>query len=372
MGTGSGYTWHLPLTEPLYRTAVPLDDLIPWSVTLDPDGLSGNTNLAGATISGTFAPIPPTTAVQLYAPRMMHGFETYSLSYSNATVSNLGVLFGVPTTHGAQTVVSVSSPVGGQVTNTPPFGIPLCVVSRTNASAGVYQDTNYFTMQLNSICVNPAMLRTNTWADLAAMTTNWTQWLAPDAEAQSTNPLILAFVQQSLPSNYRAVLTPYDAARTLHRAVARQIVYQTPVPHIDALFALTNGYSDCGGYANLMVSCLRSIGIPARLKSAASGEGTNDGVHCPMWNSICPETSGGCWPIQPDPASWTRRAHTPIISVMFWMPIPIWRWTLANSTHPVLRQFFSYRSATPILAGEFRPITPILTAPTSNQTGSWP
>ena len=129
MGTGSGYTWHLPLTEPLYRTAVPLDDLIPWSVTLDPDGLSGNTNLAGATISGTFAPIPPTTAVQLYAPRMMHGFETYSLSYSNATVSNLGVLFGVPTTHGAQTVVSVSSPVGGQVTNTPPFGIPLCVAS---------------------------------------------------------------------------------------------------------------------------------------------------------------------------------------------------------------------------------------------------
>ena len=133
-------------------------------------------------------------------------------------------------------------------------------------------------MQLNSICVNPAMLRTNTWADLAAMTTNWTQWLAPDAEAQSTNPLILAFVQQSLPSNYRAVLTPYDAARTLHRAVARQIVYQTPVPHIDALFALTNGYSDCGGYANLMVSCLRSIGIPARLISGF-WEGTND-VHC--------------------------------------------------------------------------------------------
>jgi len=262
VGPGNGYWW--PFTW-----WVALDDPIPWSVTLDPDGVSGDTNLINNTASGTFTPIPPTNAVELYDPRMMHGYEYYTLNFQpgSGNLNNLWVLFGLPSTHGAQAVLSVTTPTNGQTILTPPYGVPVYAISRTNVPAQIFQDTNYFTVQLNNIRVNPAILRTNTWAGLAAMPTNWTQWIAPDQMDQSTNPVIATFVQQSLPANYQSVLTPYDTARTLHRAVMRRLTYQSPPLHLDAVGVYQDGVADCGGFAHLLTACLRNVGIPARMIS---------------------------------------------------------------------------------------------------------
>lgn len=262
VGPGSGYWWN-------FNWWVDLDDTMPWSITLDPDGVSGDTNLINNTASGTFTPIPPTNTVELYSPRMMHGSEYYTLNFQpgSGNLNNLWVLFGVPTTHGAQTAVSVTSPTNGQTILTSPYGVPVFVISRTNVPAQVFQDTNYFTVQLNNIRVNPTILRTNTWAGLAAMTTNWTQWIAPDQMDQSTNSVIAAFVQQSLPANYQSVLTPYDTARTLHRAVMKKLTYQSPPLHLDAVGVYQDGVADCGGFAHLLTACLRNVGIPARMIS---------------------------------------------------------------------------------------------------------
>lgn len=259
VGAGDGWWWP-------FLWWMDLDDSIPWSVTLDPDGVSGDTNLVNNTASGTFTPIAPTTPVELYSSRVMHGMESYTLTYQpgSGTIPNLYVLFGMPTTHGAQSVISVISPTNGQIILTPPYGVPVIEIARTNVPASTFQDTNRFTVQLNRIRVNPTLLRTNTWAEMAALTTNWTQWLAPDQRVQSTNSAIINFVQQSLPTNYQTTLTPYDTARTLHRAVMKKLTYQSPPSHIDAVGVLQDGFADCGGFAALLTACLRNVGIPAR------------------------------------------------------------------------------------------------------------
>ena len=262
VGAGNGYWWY-------YVGWFGLDDPIPWSVTLDPDGVSGDTNLVNNTASGTFTPTPPTNAIELYSPRIFHGYEYYTLNFQpgSGNLNNLWVLFGMPTTHGAQTALSVTTPTNGQTVITSPNSVPVFVISRTNVPAQVFQDTNYFTSQLCNIRVNPTILRTNTWADLASMTTNWTQWIAPDQMDQYTNSAIATFVQQSLPANYKSVLTPYDTARTLHKAVMKKLTYQTPPLHVDALGVFQDGVADCGGFAHLLTACLRSVGIPARMIS---------------------------------------------------------------------------------------------------------
>lgn len=246
-----------------------LDDVIPWSVTLDPDGVSGNTNLAGATTNGTFTPVPPPTPTQLYDTRVMHGTESYSLDLEpvDGTVDNVYVVFGCPTTHGAQNVVTVNGPpAAGAAIVTQPYGVPVFQVARTNVPAGTYSDTNGFVMELSSFRANPALLRTNTWADMAALSTNWTQWLAPDARNESTNPLVISFVQQSLPSNYQTTMTPYDTARALHKAVMARLTYSEPPEsnYVDAVGVLETGNADCGGFSALLTSSLRYVGIPAR------------------------------------------------------------------------------------------------------------
>jgi hypothetical protein len=112
--------------------------------------------------------------------------------------------------------------------------------------------------------VNPASLRSNTWAQLSALPANITQWLAPDAMCQSTSAAISNFVDLYLPANYQATMTPYDTARALHNAVMRSLIYLEPPPYPDATNSLAAGLADCGGYAALLTASLRNAGIPAR------------------------------------------------------------------------------------------------------------
>ena len=251
-----------------YSQSLPLDDAIPWSVTLDPDSVSGDTNLVNNTTNGVFTPIPPSVTVELYSPRMMHGSVTSIVNFQSGSgnIPNLYVLFGQPTTHGAQSVIAAPGPPNSQSVLTSPYGVPLFQVSRTNVAAATFQDTNSFAVQLNSIRVNPTLLRTVTWADMNTLTTNWTQWLSPTPTVESTNILITNFVQAALPPNYRSVLTPYDTARTLHRAVMKALTYGTAL-HSDAVGALQDGETDCVGFASLLTACLRNVGVPARVIS---------------------------------------------------------------------------------------------------------
>jgi len=259
---GPGTNYHVP--SPSW--SLNLDDPIPWSITLDPDAVSGNINLVSNTASGTFTPVPPATAVELYSPRWLYGYESYQLNFQpgSGTIGSLWVVSGVPSVHGAQSAVNTSPPADGLFTNVPPYGVPVCQITRNNAPAGTFEDTNYFAVQVNRMRVNPSILRTNTWADLAAMSTNWTQWLAADSMCESTNPVITNFVYHSLPANYQSVLTPYDTARILHRAVEKALVYEFSTTNVDAVTSLQNGTTDCGGYAHLLVASLRCVGIPAR------------------------------------------------------------------------------------------------------------
>ncbi|HVM61884.1 MAG TPA: transglutaminase domain-containing protein [Verrucomicrobiae bacterium] len=270
---GAG-TWHW-----IFNYAMDLDDEIPWRVTLDPAGVSGNTNPSN-TLSGVFTPVPPSTAVELYEPQIMSGFERSVLNFQPGvgTIDYLYVLFGIPTTHGAQSVVSVSNPANGETIVTEPYEEAISQITRSNAAPGTIQDSNSFYMQLSKTRVNPTILRTNTWADMSALSSNWTVWLLPDGRCQSTDPSITSFVQSNLPANYQTTMTPYDTARTLHRAVMRTLKYEEPPPHIDAVNVLKDGIADCGGYAALLTASLRNAGIPAR---CISGFRQGEGIpHC--------------------------------------------------------------------------------------------
>ena len=206
VGQGNGYTWNL-------HWNLDLDDGIPWSIAVDPAGVSGNTNPT-KNASGTLTPTPPTTPVELYSPLVWNGSESYLADFQpgSGTIPQLYILFGMPTTHGAQSVFSVTPPADSTAIVTEPYGESVYQIARTNVPAAPFQDTNNFIVLLSRIRVNPTILRTNTWADLSALPTEWSQWLAPDSRCQSTNPAITSFIASSLPGNFRTSMTPYDAA----------------------------------------------------------------------------------------------------------------------------------------------------------------
>ncbi len=85
-----GFVWNLNL-----------DDSMPRNVTLDPDGLSGDTNLLNNTARGVLTPVAPSAPVEFYAARLVHGFETCALSFEEGSgqVNKLWMLFGDRTSH---------------------------------------------------------------------------------------------------------------------------------------------------------------------------------------------------------------------------------------------------------------------------------
>jgi transglutaminase-like putative cysteine protease len=244
--------------------SLPLDDTIPYSVTLDPANVSGNTN-PNTTVTGTFSPAPPATIVQTYSPVTRHGAVSRTITFSSGgNLTNLYVLLGVPTTHGAQTVLATTAPAGSTTVVTQPYSLPVYQILDSNVPTGTFTFSNSFTVTLSNMRVNPALLRKITWASLHSLTSEYTQWLTPDTINESTDPSITSFVANALPSDYLTAMTPYDAARTIHKAVMKALTYVEPPPYRDAVASLQAQSGDCGCYAAIMVASLRSIGIPAR------------------------------------------------------------------------------------------------------------
>jgi hypothetical protein len=243
-----------------------LDGTLPWSITIDPDGVSGCTNRTAMTASGTFTPTPPSTPLNLYNPVILAGTEqaTYSFQPGSGTIPFLHIIFGSPTSHGGQQVLSVTGPANAASLVTAPYGVPVFSANWTNVPAGLFQPSVRFVAQVNSMRVNPALLETNTWAQMSALPASVTAWLGPDQICQSTSPTISNFVSRYLPANYKTTMTPYDTARTLQKAVMRSLIYLEPPPYVDATNSLQAGEADCGGYASLLTAALRCAGIPAR------------------------------------------------------------------------------------------------------------
>ncbi|HXC35043.1 MAG TPA: transglutaminase-like domain-containing protein [Candidatus Acidoferrales bacterium] len=245
---------------------VNLDGPLPWSITLDPDGVSGSTNLANMTVSGTYTPTPPSVPLDLYNPVTYAGIEQENISFQpgSGTIPYLHVIFGSPTSHGGQQILSVNGPANAVSMITAPYGTPVFAVNYSNVPAGLFQPEVSFVARASSMRVNPGLLETNTWAGMSALPTNITQWLAPDQICQSTSPAISNFVSLYLPANYKTTMTPYDTARALQLAVERSLIYLEPPPFFDATNSLQAGVADCGGFASLFTAALRCAGIPAR------------------------------------------------------------------------------------------------------------
>ena len=240
-----------------------LDDAIPYSVTLDPAKVSGNTN-PNTTVAGTFSPALPKTIVQTYSPLKRTGSVSRTITFSGGTLTNLYTLVGVPSTHGAQTVLTSIPPAGSTTITPPPYNLPVYQIADTNVPSGTYTFSNTFTATLSNMRVNPTLLRKIKWASLTSLPTEYSEWLTPDAINESTDPVITSFVAGVLPSGYQSTMTPYDAARAIHKAVSKALIYVEPPPYRDAVASLNAGTGDCGSYAAIMVASLRSIGIPAR------------------------------------------------------------------------------------------------------------
>lgn len=259
VGPGSGYWWTMLIW-------MSLDGPIPWSVTLDPDNVAGDTDLANNTVSGVFEPIVPERAVELYAPRTLFGVLSATEQYGNrsGTIDLYSKLFGVPSTHGTQQALSFEAPAGGVFVTTEPYGRVIYEIIRRNAAAGTYTDTSKFRVRAHNMRVNPTLLRGATWEALAAEGPEWSIWTEPDDWCQSESPEVAGFVARSLPENYRSSLTPYDAARKLHMAVAKELRYLSPPTAGDAVGVLREKTADCGGFTTLLVAALRHIGIPSR------------------------------------------------------------------------------------------------------------
>lgn len=238
------------------------DSALLWSVTIDPDGVTESTTPSTMIMGGTFTPKPPSKKVEAYDTLTMVGMEQAVLSIPPGSAPSL--LFGWPTSHGAQNISSVTaSPYSNVVHDT--YNVPVNVLNFDAVSgSSSLVETETFVAHLSNLKVNPAVLRAVTWSQISAQPSSVTQWLAPDSQCESTSLQVANFVQQYLGTNYRATITPYDVVRALQRAVSRTIIWQGIHPPEDADNCLVTHLADCGGYASLLTAALRNAGIPAR------------------------------------------------------------------------------------------------------------
>jgi hypothetical protein len=285
ISVGEGdFTW-------TFRRQVALDGPMPWSVSIDPEHVSGDTDWSNNAAAGKLTPTPPKAAMENYEPRIMRGWEEIAVRYApdSGAIGWLDFCFGLPTTHTTQEVLEAPGPAGGIAVTTSPFGLPASEIARRNPSPRAFQDAQSFTVRLWNVRVNPGKLRRAGWAGLGKLKPEIARWTQSEAEIQSAHAEIAAFAAASLPTGFRKAIAPYDAARVLHQAVMKHMTYTLKHPGDGALGALRNGWGDCGYYSYLLIACLRNIGIPAR-PTAGWWEGTNQ-WH--MWVELY--LPGGGW-----------------------------------------------------------------------------
>ena len=242
-----------------------VDGPMAWSVTIDPDSVTGSSTPANMTTNGTYVPTPPSQPVVLYDTVAMDAIEHGDLTLpAGSPDTDLWMLFGYPTSHGAQSIVSVTTPANTPIYYTPPYLAPVCFVNIGTTGAGTYGATISCIANVSSMKVNPDALRKTTWEQMSALPAGITQWVTTDDTGEANSAAVSAFVRQYLPADYKTTMTPYDTARALHRAVMRSVIWYYPPEYRDPVNVLATHHTDCGGFAALMTAALRNAGIPAR------------------------------------------------------------------------------------------------------------
>lgn len=258
-------------------TSYPSLFAIPVTVTVDPNNVAGNTTPTVATMMRRFTVAPPTTALVKYGTQSLFGKQSMTVPVASGSPAKLVMLLGKPTTDTFQSVVSDTS--DGTAVVTQPTGYPGWQKVLTNVAPGSYSLSQSFKITASNVACNLGLLNA-TWAQFDSVHTALANYLGTEPNVETTDPMIVAFVNNTLPANYRTTITPLEAAEKLFAAVVRRTTYQTPFTgDASKVFRLTHG--DCGGMTNLYNACLRIVGIPCR---STCGWWTDGTTHC--WSEI--------------------------------------------------------------------------------------
>ena len=251
-----------------YTFPMPLDGLIPYSVTVDVDLAINDPDRTNNTASGSFTPTTPSTAITYYNPKTLAARQDFTVNITKrASLTSLAILFGAPMTGTSQTVSTLSGPGNSSSVSTTPFSQACFATVMKPVPQGLSSllQTVSFTAQTSAVKVNTAKI-TDTWASLSALSSSVSAFQAAEPAIQSTNATIVAYAKANLPTTYKTTTTPIQAARMLFQAVVRDLKFKATW-NGTAVDALSGKTVDASGFSLLYVACLRAVGIPARVVS---------------------------------------------------------------------------------------------------------
>ncbi len=244
---------------------MPLDGAIPYSATLDVDGVVSDPDRTNNVATGTFTPTPPAAAIQYFAAKTLAAKQDFSVVITKrGGLTSLATFFGAPSTGTSQSVLALAGPNNSAAVTTSPFSQPAyaTILKPVPIGLAVWAQSESYKVTASSVMINAGKL-TDTWAALGSLNSSISIYIAPEAWIPSTNASVVAYAKANLPANYQTSMLPIQAARALYQAVVRDLSY-TLVWSGTALDALTTKKGNCGAFSSLYVACLRSIGIPSR------------------------------------------------------------------------------------------------------------
>ncbi|AIE84714.1 transglutaminase-like domain-containing protein [Fimbriimonas ginsengisoli] len=238
-----------------------LDGPIDVSVTIDPDNVSGDTTPKDNTGSFSISPIPPASAIQYYAPKKIKVAIHTTLNWSGTRPYSYYYL-SEPTSEGSQTVLEWAPLPGFVRMHAEPSGQPLHAILIDKPQSPLEFDEGV-TIEARSVRVNRKLLDAVSWRELSNLPAQVRCHLGSEPNVLPQAPEIQRFVKDSLPDDFRSKMTPAQVARALFLAVAKSLTYHLP-PVENPRTVLKTGQAACGGMTNVYISCLRSVGVPAR------------------------------------------------------------------------------------------------------------
>jgi transglutaminase-like putative cysteine protease len=264
------YLWHVNFTAGNYYGYVgwnlPLDSKFPIKITLDSGGTQNDTDRSNNVAAKSVRPTLPLNVFTYYGAQTIYNKHTASVTMgATSNWSRLLMITGVPVTETSQTVKKLKFLSGTQFA-TNPTGYPGIRLDVPNPTPGA----TYKLQQTSTIRASNCKLNANkvadAWTDFTNLPVDVQYWVQPESAIPSLDPAVTAFVERSLPRNFKNKQTPIQAARALFLAVVKELNYVTPAP-FNPVTVLTNHYGDCGGFTALYVASLRNVGIPARMRS---------------------------------------------------------------------------------------------------------
>jgi len=141
---------------------------------------------------------------------------------------------------------------------------------------GQYEFERLTRVRCSAVCVNPLKLRQTTWSQIEADKSQ-NRFLEDGTKLDVKEPAVENFVRSALGTDYRARLTPFDAAQRVFRRIKASLRFEvTDIYQPSKTLALGKG--QCASGNRLLCAALRSMGIPARTMGGFWGP-KSDGGH---------------------------------------------------------------------------------------------